>query len=150
MRDVLLTIHILAMALWLGGSIMNGVLNMNVMKLDDAQASAGLAKAEAKLGMTFYMPMSILTLLSGIGLLVAVDGTPYGFADPWVSFGFLTVIVAAVMGPVKFQPLTDRMIAEYEAGDSAAGKATGMEIGKWSSITTGLLLLTVILMVVKP
>lgn len=147
MQKVLLAVHVLAMALWLGGSIMNGVINMNVMKQGSTEGSATLARAEAKLGMTFYMPMSILTLLSGIGLVVNGD---FDWGAPWISVGFLTVIVAAILGPVKFQPLTDRMIAEYEAGDAAAGAATGMEIGKWSSITTILLVVSVILMVWKP
>lgn len=150
MRDALLAIHILAVCLWFGGSIMNGVLNANVMKQNDAAAAAGLARAEAKLGVTFYMPMAVITLLSGLLLVFAVDGAPWSLGDPWISLGFLTIIVAAVMGPVKFQPLTDKMIAAYEAGQPEEGKRLGMEIGKFSSITTGLLFLSIVAMVWKP
>ncbi len=149
MRDILLIVHIISIALWLGGSIMNGVINMNVMKQNSLDGSLALARAEAKLGLTFYMPMSILAFVTGIALVVTSDGV-FSMGDPWVSFGMLTVIVAAVLGPVKLQPLTDKMIAQYEAGDLAAGTAAGMEIGKWSTITTALLVISTILMVVKP
>jgi uncharacterized membrane protein len=149
MSNVLLIIHILAVCLWLGGSIMNGIMNAGVMKTGDANTLATTFRAQAKTGLTFYMPMSILTLLTGIGLVVTSDGL-FSMGDPWVSFGFLTVIVAAVLGPVKLQPLTDKAIEQFEAGDLAGGKKSAMDIGKFSSITTGLLAIAVILMVAKP
>jgi uncharacterized membrane protein len=149
MRDFLLTIHILAVCLWLGGSIMNGIMNRRIMNNGDANTLATTFRAQAKMGLTFYMPLSIVTLLTGIGLVVNSDAG-FSMGDPWVSLGFVTVIVAAILGPVKLQPLTDQAIEQFEAGELEAGKKSAMDIGKFSSITTGLLILTVIAMVVKP
>lgn len=147
MQEILLIVHILSMALWFGGSVFNGMINMKVVSLGNNEGNATLAKAQKNTGMTFYMPMSILTLLSGVGLVLNGD---FDWGSPWISFGFLTVIVAAVLGPVKFQPLTDKMIELHEAGDHEGATAAGMQIGNWSMLSTGLLLISIVLMVIKP
>ncbi len=147
--ELLLVVHIVAIAIWFGGSVMNAIINMSVMKLGRQEANAGLARAETGLGMKVYMPASILTLLSGIGLVLVSDDL-YGFGDPWISFGFLVVIVAAVLGPVKFQPLSEAIAEGYESGDVPAAEAAVKEIKVWSAVNSGLLLLAIIAMVVKP
>lgn len=148
MRDALLIIHILAVALWLGGSVMNGVLNAKVAATGDTGANATLARVETTLGTQFYMPMAVLTLLSGIGLVLVSDGA-YSFGDVFVSVGFLAIIAAAVLGPVKFQPLSERIADAFETGDLEAGAAASKEIAMWSSVSTGLIVLATILMVLR-
>lgn len=147
MQNVLLIIHILAVSLWLGGSVMNGVLNMKVEATGNTAANAGLARAETTLGLQFYMPMAVLTLLSGIGLVLGNDA--YSFGSLFVSFGFLAIIVAAALGPLKFQPLSDRIADAWEAGDVATAQAATKEIAMWSAVNTGLIVVALILMVLR-
>lgn len=147
LQAILLVIHIGAMAVWFGGSIMNGVLNMGVEASGSVEANAKLARVGTGLGTKFYMPASILTLLSGVGLVLNGD---FSFGDPWISFGFLVVIVAAVLGPTKFMPLSERIAEGYESGDVAAAQAAGKQIAMWSAINTGLLFIAIVLMVWKP
>ena len=111
MRNVLLIVHIAAIAVWFGGSIMNGVINAKIAGTNDMSAKATLARSEVNLGTQVYMPVAILTLLTGIGLVVVGD---FQFESIWVSFGFLAIIVSAVLGPVKFKPLSEQIAAGYD------------------------------------
>lgn len=149
MQDVLLIVHILAAALWFGGSVMNGVINRKVGAAGSTEASAKLARAEVPLGLQFYMPMAVLTLLSGVGLVLVSDDV-YSFADPFVSIGFLAIIVSAILGPVKFQPLSERMAEGFESGNLDAAHAAVKEITMWSTVGTLLLLAAIVVMVLKP
>lgn len=149
MRDVLLSIHIIAVALWLGGSVMNGVVNAKLAATGDVAANARLARVETNLGQQFYMPASILTLLSGIGLVLVSDGA-YSFGDLWVSIGFLSIIVAAVLGPVKFLPLSREIADAYEAGEVERAGAASQKIAMWSTVNTALIVIALVLMVYKP
>lgn len=149
MRDVLLSIHIIAVALWLGGSVMNGVVNAKLAATGDIAANARLARVETNLGQQFYMPASILTLLSGIGLVLVSDGA-YSFGDLWVSVGFLSIIVAAVLGPVKFLPLSREIADAYEAGEAERAGAASQQIAMWSTVNTVLIVVALVLMVYKP
>lgn len=149
MQDLLLIVHIVAVALWLGGSVMNGVINAKVATAGSVEASAKLARAEVNLGMVFYMPVAIITLLSGVGLVLNSGGA-FGFGDPWVSFGFLAVIVAAILGPTRFLPLSEAIATGYESGDVPAAEAAVKQITMWSTINTLLLVVAIVLMVVKP
>lgn len=149
MRNAMLIIHILAVALWLGGSVMNGVINAKIAKSDDVGAKAALAKSEVSLGTQFYMPAAIVTLLSGIVLVLVSDGA-YDFASIWVTVGVLSIIVAAVLGPVKFLPLSRQIADGYASGDTASAEAAVKQITMWSSLNTGLIALALILMVIKP
>ncbi|HEX9888365.1 MAG TPA: hypothetical protein VGA69_02720 [Nitriliruptorales bacterium] len=148
MRDLLLIVHIVAVALWLGGSVMNGVINAKVGRAQSIEASAKLARAEVDLGTVFYMPMAILTLVSGVGLVLVSDGV-YTFADPFVSVGFLSIIVAAVLGPAKFLPLSRRIAEGFENGNVDAAMAAVKQITVWSTINTALILLAIVVMVLK-
>ena len=147
MRNVLLIVHIAAIAVWFGGSIMNGVINAKIAGTNDMSAKATLARSEVNLGTQVYMPVAVLTLLSGIGLVVVGD---FQFESIWVSFGFLAIIVSAVLGPVKFKPLSERIAVGYEGGDVAAAEAATKQITMWSSINTALLFIAIVLMVIKP
>lgn len=148
MRDALLIIHIIAVSLWLGGSVMNGLLNARLAATGNMPAQAALARIEAKLGTIFYAPAAILTLLTGVGLVLGNE--TYSFGDVFVSAGFLAIIVAAVLGPTKFEPLGQRIAEAYEAGDAAAGQAASREIALWSALDVGLIVLALALMVIKP
>lgn len=148
MRNVLLIIHIVAVALWLGGSVMNGVINAKLASTGDVGANARLARVETSLGQQFYMPASILTLLSGIGLVLISDA--WGFGEIWVSVGFLSIIVAAILGPVRFLPLSREIADAYEAGDAERAGAASQKIAMWSTLNTLLIVVALVLMVYKP
>ncbi len=150
MRDLLLSIHVIAIALWFGGAVMIGLLNMGVMKAGRVDAQAVLARVESGLGLKWFMPMAVTTLVTGILLIVAVDGSPYEFSDLFVSVGFLAIIVSAILGPTKFEPLGRKIADSIEAGDQAAAEAAAKEIRMWSISQEILLLVTIVLMVVKP
>ena len=147
MRNVLLIVHIAAIAVWFGGSIMNGVINAKIAGTSDMSAKATLARSEVNLGTQVYMPVAILTLLTGIGLVVVGD---FQFESIWVSFGFLAIIVSAVLGPVKFKPLSEQIAAGYEGGEVAAAEGASKQIAMWSTVNTLLLFVAIVLMVIKP
>ncbi len=50
MRDTLLILHIVAVSLWLGGSVMNGLLNARLASTGNLPAQAALARVEESLG----------------------------------------------------------------------------------------------------
>ena len=104
MRNVLLIVHIAAIAVWFGGSIMNGVINAKIAGTNDMSAKATLARSEVNLGTQVYMPVAILTLLTGIGLVVVLVRV----VNPAYPEGMMLAILFMNL----FAPLFDHFVVQ--------------------------------------
>ena len=111
MRDVLLTIHILAAAGYIGG----GAYSLFV--LPGSVREMGLKTAMAKdqsLGNKFFGTTVGVLLLSGIGLIL--DSDVYGWGDTFVLIGIGVIVVSGIIEGVSLAPATKRLV---EAGDES-------------------------------
>lgn len=148
MRDTLLIIHILAAATWFGTNMVQLTISPGIHKRDAAIASFWHNTA-ANLGRVVYMPAAMVSLVTGILLLTVVDNSPYAFSDPFISIGFVTIIVGAGLGMAFFAPTARKAAAAYDAGDTATAAQLEKKIAMGGMLDTALMVVTFIAMVSK-
>jgi len=95
-EDILLYVHILCAAIWLGGAAISIIFLLSTNNLDPQQ-SKPIIQNVANLGKFVFGPMSILVLISGIGL-ISVAG--YEFSELWISIAFTGIIISIILGAV--------------------------------------------------
>ncbi len=145
MRTTLLVLHILAAASWFGANVTQGVVTPHFVRAGGASA-AQWWRATVRMGRVLYMPATIVVLVSGIFL---VTSGPYGFADLFVSIGFLAVILGAVLGMAVFAPRGRRAADLHESGDSALAAPVERSIAGFGAFDTVVVAVTIVAMVSK-
>lgn len=148
LTELLLFVHISAVICWVGGAVMFNILAMSSGKMGaDPEGVIRTAEQAEWLGKVFYPPMVIVTLLSGIGMVVK---TGYDWQDPFVVVGIAMVIVASVLGGAFYAKQTKALVGGInERGMDAASLAILKRIVLVSNIETGGLFFVVFMMVTK-
>jgi hypothetical protein len=146
MSDFLLILHILSAAAWIGGGLLSGFVSPRMARVG-SEASLGWARVTAEAGAKYFNPAGILTVLTGIGLVLI--GDLYDWSDTFVSIGLGVAIAAALIGGLAHRPGSVRIIAALESGDYAAAAGEGKKAAIWGTVTSGLLIVAVIVMVLK-
>ena len=90
MTELLLVIHILSAAAWIGGAFLSGFVAPRLARSGVEGATLAWARVAAEAGAKYFNPAGILTALSGIGLVVTSD--VYDWGDAFVSIGLAVVI----------------------------------------------------------
>ncbi len=147
MRDTYLIIHILAAGAWFGTNMVQVVVNPGINKKAPIIAAEWHRTLEGFLK-RIYMPAAIIALVTGV-LLLTVDNTPYEMSDPFVSLGFLTVIVGSALGMGFFGKQSRAAAAAYDAGDISGAAEIEKKISAAGLLDTFLIALTVVAMVSK-
>jgi hypothetical protein len=146
MSDFLLILHILSAAAWIGGGLLSGFVSPRLARIG-GEASLSWARVTAEAGAKYFNPAGILTVLTGIGLVLVSD--LYDWSDAFVSIGLGVAIAAALIGGLAHRPGSVRIIAALESGDYAAAAGEGKGAAIWGTVTSGLLIVAVIVMVLK-
>ena len=144
MQTVWLFLHVLAAAVWFGSNYAVMTLSMRFAKVDGAPA-AEFQRSLADLGLKAQTPAAVLLLISGIFLVLGNDA--YGFGSGFVSLGFFTIIVGAVLGSRFFGPNARKAAEQHDAGETAAARATERKVGQVGALDTVLLAVTIAAMV---
>jgi uncharacterized membrane protein len=145
MGDVLLVVHILAAATWLGAGVAVGFLTPRLRVAGDESGVAFMSAYE-RMGRLVFNPAGILVLLSGV--LLVVDG-PWRFEDAFVMVGVAVVFVGAVIGARIFSPLSRAAQAAHASHDIANLDRIYDRFRTFGVIDTSLIVLAVIVMVLK-
>ena len=146
MTEFLLILHILSAAAWIGGGLLTGFVAPRMARAG-SEASLGWARVSAAAGTRYFNPAGILTLLSGIGLVLTSD--IYDWSDTFVSIGLGIAIAASLIGALAHRSGSGRLIAALESGDQVTAAAEGKKAAIWGTVTAGLLIVAVVVMVVK-
>jgi len=146
LREVLLFIHILAAATWLGANVTQIVVNPVMARTGGATAAAWMRQT-VRMGIIAYTPAALVALITGIFLVI--DGAQWEFEQFFVVLGFITVIVGAVVGARVFGPLGRKAANLYDSGDATAAAAVQSKLGMWTYIDTALVVVTIYAMVSK-
>ncbi len=146
LREVLLFIHILAAATWLGANITRIVVNP-VMARTGGVAAAAWMRQTVRMGIIVYTPAAVIALITGVFLVI--DGAQWDFEQSFVALGFITVIVGAVLGARIFGPLGRKVADLYDSGDATAAAAVQSKLGMWGYVDTALVVVTIYAMVSK-
>lgn len=147
MRDLLLILHIVGVAVWLGANVVQAISGPRAAA-SSREARAWWAGTQELMAKVLYNVAGILVLLTGVGLVLVSDDA-YAFSDMFVSIGFLAVIVGAALGIVVFGPGTRKLLAAIESGDEAEEKALSARMSAFGVMDTLVVLLAIASMVMK-
>jgi uncharacterized membrane protein len=117
MYDLLLTIHVLAAVIWVGGGTAMHILSRRVLKRGDNEEIYRFSEDVNKIGLRLYAPTSIVLLIAGI-LLVNEAG--YDFGDLWITLAFLGWIFSFIVGVAYYGPQDkklQKLVAEKGKND---------------------------------
>ncbi|MDP9227271.1 MAG: DUF2269 family protein [Actinomycetota bacterium] len=144
-----LAIHILAVVVWVGGTLTVQILATRANNSEDPARMAALAGDTEWVGMRVFMPASILALISGIVLVL--DGH-WGFGHFWILFGLFGILFSAVTGAAFIGPETGRLkkLIEDEGPAASPVRDRMQRIFLISRIELVILLLVVADMALKP
>ncbi len=146
--ELLLFVHVLAAAIWVGGSAMLKVQSSRALRSGPARA-AKLATETERVGTSVLMPASIVLLIGGLWLVFEGD---WGFGPLWVKLGLAIYVVSAVAGAVFLGPLYKQVGQLRAAGgaDDADLRSRLERIDRLAWIDLALLVAAVFVMTVKP
>jgi len=144
MADVMLIIHILSAAAWVGGGFLNAFLGPRMAK-EGGPVTVAWIRTLIDAARKYFTTAGVLTLLSGIGIVMA--DADHSFTEPFVMTGLLIVVIAMGIGGAILTPAARAALASAEDGDFAAAGAAGRKAARAGQAMTLLLVVAVIVMV---
>ena len=145
--NILLVLHIIGVALWLGANFSMGVAANRTVGASN-EINAWWAGVQGLMGKTMKNAAFILLLLTGLGMVSRADDG-IEFKNPFVSIGFLVVIVGGALGGMVFAPGARKAVDAFTQGDSAGGKAAVDKLGLVGMAESLLVVVTILFMVFK-
>lgn len=146
MQEALLIVHIFGAAMLLGGGVMALMVGPR-MGAAGGEAALGWAKTAGTLGRRYFIPATVLVLLTGIGLVLNSDA--YDWGDLFVNIGLGVIIVNAVLAIGVQLPTGKRIVAAIEGADFPTAGGLARKAGKIGMTTTLLVLAATVVMVMK-
>ena len=145
----LLTVHILAAVVWVGGAFALQVLAIRVVRDPDPTRLAAFARDTEVVGMRVFLPASLVLLLFGFWL---VHEGNWSLAEGWLTFGLIVIGISIATGAGFLGPESGRIARVIEAEGPASPDARRRisRIFLVSRIELVLLVLTVVAMTAKP
>jgi hypothetical protein len=146
MNDIFLILHVLSAAAWIGGGLFSGFVAPRMAR-SGAEAALGWARTSAEAGIKYFNPAGVLTVLTGAGLVLV--GDLYDWGDTFVSIGLGIALATALIAAFAHRPGSARIIAALESGDHRTAASEGKKAAIWGTVTAGLLIVAVVVMVLK-
>lgn len=100
MYELFLFLHVLAVIAWLGAAMTFQVLALRARRGTPGER-ADVVQHNERLG-PYYGIVSGITLLTGIALVLVVDG--YEFETPWIAIALAGWLVSAAVGGAVLSP----------------------------------------------
>lgn len=147
MRTVLLVLHLIGVAVWLGA---NGALAFVGARAASATAEtrAWWADAQGAMARVLYNIAGILVLVTGVALVLRSD-SGFELSDAFVSVGFLAVIVGAVLGMAVFGPGSRALSAAIRNGDDQGERSITGRLQAFGILDSLVVIVAIIAMVAK-
>jgi uncharacterized membrane protein len=119
MYEFLLTIHVLAAVIWVGGGTAMHILGRRVLKRGNPQEIYEFSKEINIVGLRLYAPMSLILLIAGIFL---VDEAGYEFSQLWITLAFIGWAFSFFVGIGYYGPQDKKLQALVaEKGENDPG-----------------------------
>jgi uncharacterized membrane protein len=148
MADFLLTIHVLAAVIWVGGSVLALTLGY-YLRGRDIETRVEYTRWTEWLGPRLFAPMSILVIIAGPLL---VDEIGYDFDQTWLTLGFVGWTISFIFG-VAFYPREgakrEKLIEQNGTGHELVAESINRVLTV-ATIDTIVVVLVVIDMTTKP
>ena len=142
-RTFLLSLHIVAVAAWLGGNLVQMSL-LPFFEREEHAVAAAWHRASGWMARVYYTVAGIVITVTGIALVIRGD-------IPWsagfVSLGLATVIIGGILGVLFFGPTSRQAVLAHAAADPVAVRRVRQRFTVGALIDTSLVVLTVVAMV---
>ena len=151
MYDFLLTVHVLAAILWVGGGVTLHILMRRALKLDDPQRRHEAFTELEWLGQRFYPGFSLILFVAGV-LLVTRDLPGWEFSDTFIQIGLTGWVISFLIGILFYGREGKRRegLVQAEGPDSPTVLASVRRTANVNSFELLILLLVVVDMTTKP
>jgi uncharacterized membrane protein len=149
MYELLLTIHVLAAVIWVGGGFAMHILGRRTLKRGNPQEIFDFSNEINTVALRLYAPTSLILLVAGI-LLVNEAG--YEFSQLWITLAFIGWAFSFIVGVGYYGPQDKKLQALVAAdGPAASGIVANVRQALFvNQIEQLILFLIVIDMTVKP
>jgi uncharacterized membrane protein len=151
MYDLLVTLHVLAAVLWVGGAVTLHILMRRALKLPDRRAQHERFTELEWLGERFYPLFSIILIVAAI-LLVTEEEHGWEFGDTFIQIGLTGWVISFLIG-IGFYGREGKKRAELvetEGAESPAVAASFRRTAMVNSFELLILLIVVVDMTTKP
>jgi hypothetical protein len=146
-RTILLTIHIGAVAAWLGADVLVHVLAPRFEgEGGSLEVATAWARAQVMLHDRYYALVAVVLLLSGIGL---VQDGHWGWGSWFIWVGIGAIVLGATLGGGALGALWKRRLAALESGDRTGADALVSRIDLLSVVISLLPIIAIMAMVGK-
>ncbi len=147
--DLLLTVHVLAVAAWIGAAMAMQVISRRMGPSTDAAVVDQFARDAEAVGKYLFGPAAVLLLVTGAALVVRQD---ISWGEPWVVLGLGAMIAAGAVGGAFLIPEGRRIavLADQPGHDPAEVRARARHRFLIARIDLAVLVLAVADMVFKP
>lgn len=146
MREVLLVLHILGAALWIGGGVVT-VLARRPLVGGDRSISIVWMGLEEKLGKAYFPATAILTLLTGIGLVILAD--EYDFLDLFVLIGIAAFLLSAIGNSAYVGRVDARAVEAWKEGNDQSASSLVTGTTRFHILDNAVLILALVAMVYR-
>jgi len=145
--DVLLSLHLLAAAIWIGGNVYFHILMARAKAAGDVGRMGYLGQEADWIGNRFFIASAVILLVTG-PLLVDELGYDYEF---WIVSALVVLAASFATGALYLGPQGNKLGEMMQAqGFTDATRAQFQKVLTVSRVETTLLVLVVIDMAVKP
>jgi uncharacterized membrane protein len=151
MYDFLLTVHVLAAVLWVGGGVTLHILVRRAMAMADARATHEAMLQVEWVGQRFYPVFSLFLIVAGI-LLVTRDEGGFEFSDTFIQLGLAGWVISFLIGIGFYEREGKKRagIVEAEGPESPSVAASFRRTAMVNSFELLILVLVVVDMTTKP
>ena len=144
-RTMLLTVHITAIASWLGADVVQHAMRRRWQN-ETSEAAKAWARMQFWLHDRYYAVVAVLIRVTGIAL---VQDGHWGWSPKFIWVGLATIAAGATLGGVGLKGLAKKRIDTLEVGDTQGAAAVERRALPIELLLTAVVLVTVVAMVNK-
>ena len=146
---VLLTLHIVAAVLWVGGGVTLHLMGRLAARSGDRDRMLAFSRDGDIVGPRFYAPLSLVLIVAGFLLVDEVNGD---LSDTWIALGLAGWFASFLIGVLYYPRAGKRReaIVAAEGAGSDAFLAVYRQIMSVNLIEIAILVLVVADMTLKP
>ena len=151
MYDFLLTVHVLAAVLWVGGGASLHAMLRRMQKNAEPAAVLDFLGEAGRFAAVFYAALSVILLIAGL-LLLNEPLANAEFSDAWVQIGLTIWVISFIIG-VGYYGRQGKKIGQLAEAEGPGGEGVERAVNQYllvNSIELTLLVLAVIDMTTKP
>jgi len=144
-RTLLLSLHIAAIASWLGADVLQHAFRRR-WERESLDAAKAWARMQFWMHDRYYAVVAIVILVTGIALVVEGE---WSWSSNFILIGLATIVAGGALGGVGLKGLARKRLDALESGDTAAADAAYKRAVPIEIMLTLFVLVTIVAMVHK-